>query len=74
MGKCKRCGREVKFPIMLHSTCWELEFEKVAWEFCEKYCRFSVECKSQDELDEHCNDCVLVDLLNFGESALKGAE
>ena len=30
MGKCKRCGKEVKFPIMLHSTCWELEVQRVA--------------------------------------------
>ena len=73
MRKCKRCGKEVKFPIMLHETCWELEFEKVAEGFCEKYCRFPVECKSQDELDEHCDDCALVELFNLGEGAFREA-
>lgn len=66
MGKCKRCGKEVRFPIMLHSTCWELEVSRVAEIFCDSYCRFPVECKSQEELDGHCGDCELVELFNMG--------
>ena len=67
MGKCKRCGKEVKFPIMLHSACWETEVGKVVETFCDKYCRFPVECKDQDELDEHCDDCEFVRLFNIGK-------
>ena len=80
MGKCKRCGKEVRFPIMLHSTCWELEVSRVAEIFCDRYCRFPVECKSEDELYEHCDSCELIDLLNLGggrfreESQRKGDE
>ena len=66
MGKCKRCGKEVKFPIMLHSTCWETEVGKVVEIFCDRYCRFPNECKNQDELDEHCDSCELVELFNVG--------
>ena len=71
MGKCKRCGTEVKFPIMLHSACWETEVSKVAEIFCDKYCRFPRECKGQDELDEHCDSCELIDLLNIGGSKFR---
>lgn len=74
MGKCKRCGKEVKFQsskasfIMLHSACWETEVGNVVEIFCDKYCRFPVECKSQDELDEHCDSCEFVKLFNIGRS------
>ena len=66
MCKCKSCGEEVKFPIALHSACWELEIGKVVEIFCDKYCRFPVECKSQDELIEHCDSCDFIRLFNIG--------
>ena len=34
--------------------------------FCDEYCRFPREAKDEDELDEHCNRCHLVALLNLG--------
>lgn len=34
--------------------------------FCDEYCRFPREAKDEDELDEHCDRCHLVELLNLG--------
>lgn len=67
MDNCKRCGKPVKFPIMLHCTCWETEVSNAAEIFCDKYCRFPIECSTQDELDEHCDNCELIKLCNIGK-------
>ena len=34
---------------------------------CDSYCRWPLECKSAEELEEkHCADCVLIQALNLG--------
>lgn len=32
--------------------------------FCDKNCRYPVECQTQDELDEHCDNCDFIKILN----------
>lgn len=64
---CQKCGKPVKFPIMIHTACFETVVGKAAEQICDKYCRYPFECKAQDELDEHCDSCPLVNLLNIGK-------
>lgn len=45
--------------------------EKAASVFCDKYCRFPLECRSQDELDEHCDRCEFIKILNLKEGENK---
>ena len=33
--------------------------------FCDKYCRYPLECQTQDELDEHCDNCDFIKILNL---------
>lgn len=33
--------------------------------FCDKYCRHPLECQSQDELDNHCDNCDFIKVLNI---------
>lgn len=66
MANCKFCGKPVRCGSVHHSACWEHETEKVAEIFCDKYCRWPVECKSQEELEDHCDGCVMIRLLNLG--------
>jgi len=62
---CRRCGKPVKFPVTFHTACFETEVGKVVEQICDKYCKFPIECKNQDELDEHCDNCVLIRLMNI---------
>lgn len=32
--------------------------------FCDKYCRYPLECQSQDELDTYCDNCDFIKILN----------
>ena len=66
MASCKICGKPVKCAVVYHAACWEAEANKVAETFCDGYCRFPRECGSQDELERHCDSCVMIRLLNFG--------
>ena len=67
--KCARCGKEVRHPIAWHTTCWEVTVDSMAERFCNEYCKFPNECETQEELDEHCDNCELIKLanLNFEE-------
>lgn len=64
--KCKFCEEKVSEPKPIHAECWERECHNVAETFCDHYCRFPAECKTQDNLDSHCDRCVLINLLNLG--------
>lgn len=73
MNECKFCKREVRFPVLVHSACWENEAEAVASVFCDKYCRWPDACGDQDKLlDEHCSDCALIRLINLGQLEREG--
>ncbi len=61
---CKRCKKEVRFPVAFHPACWETEVGNIIQKFCDDYCRFPRECENQDELEEHCDKCVFINLLN----------
>lgn len=66
MANCKICGKPVRCANVFHSACWETEAGKAAEKFCDEYCRFPQELKDEDALQERCNDCALVKLLNLG--------
>ena len=67
MPNCKFCKKPVKAANTFHSACWETQAEKAMSEFCDKYCRWPMESKDEDELHEaHCYACALVRLLNLG--------
>ncbi len=55
--KCARCGKPIIHPVAWHITCWDLVVDSIARRFCEEYCKFPDECKTQEELDEHCDNC-----------------
>jgi len=42
-------------------------FEEAISVFCDKYCRYPLECRSQDELDEHCDNCDFIKIINLKE-------
>ncbi|MBE6582054.1 MAG: hypothetical protein E7648_02165 [Ruminococcaceae bacterium] len=63
--ECKHCGKPIRFPVAFHTACFELAAGAVMEKVCDKYCRFPCECKSQEELDKHCDACELVELLNL---------
>jgi hypothetical protein len=63
--ECKHCGKPIRFPVAFHTACFELAAGAVMEKVCDKYCRFPCECKSQEELDKHCDSCELTELLNL---------
>ncbi len=66
MAICKFCGKPVLAGPTMHRECWEEETEKVAEIFCDSYCRWPLECQSQEELEAHCDSCQLIALVNLG--------
>ena len=61
---CKYCGKPIRFPVAYHTACYEVEVERCANRFCHDYCRFPRECDTQEQLDEHCDDCPFIGLSN----------
>ena len=37
-----------------------MKLEEAVSVFCDKYCHYPFECQSQDELDEHCENCEII--------------
>lgn len=67
MANCKFCGQTVKAAPVFHPACWQTRAERVAAEFCDRYCRFPREALDEEILhEEHCDKCILVQLLNLG--------
>lgn len=66
MPNCRFCRQPVTAGVVHHPECWKKKTEEVAQIFCDEYCRFPREVKDEDELDEHCDRCHLVALLNLG--------
>lgn len=69
--ECKRCGETIRFPIAFYDAFYELAAGAVMEKVCDKYCRFPCECKSQEELDKHCDGCEIIELINL---AFKGGD
>lgn len=42
----------------------EHAIEEIKGRMCDEYCRFPRECKSQEELDTHCDHCGMMAFLN----------
>ena len=66
MAQFKFCAQPVRTATVFHSACWNNAANKVAEPFCDNYCRFPRECTDQDSLEQHCDTCDLVRLLNLG--------
>ena len=67
MPNCKFCGNPVISTRVMHAHCWEQKVMELTETVCDSYCRWPLECRSSEELEEnHCNDCVLIRALNLG--------
>ena len=66
MPNCKFCGKPVISSTVHHAACWEREADKIAEVFCNNYCKWSEQCGNEDELNEHCDICKFLNLLNLG--------
>lgn len=67
MPNCKFCGKPVISARVMHAYCWEQKVMELTETVCDSYCRWPLECRSSEELEEnHCNDCVLIRALNLG--------
>jgi len=66
MANCKFCHQSVKTGKVWHAACWEAKVNKMAEIFCDEYCRFPREIKDPDALEDTCNGCKLISLLNMG--------
>jgi len=51
----------------MHAHCWEMKVMELMETVCDSYCRWPLECKSSEELEEkHCDACALIQALNLG--------
>ena len=67
MPNCKFCGKPVISARVMHAHCWEMKVMELMETVCDSYCRWPLECKSPEELEEkHCADCALIQMLNLG--------
>lgn len=66
MAYCKFCGGPVVCAEVHHAACWEREAEKAIGVFCDGYCHWPFVCKDEGELEEHCDSCPVVKLVNLG--------
>ena len=67
MPNCKFCGKPVISARVMHAHCWEQKVMELMETVCDSYCRWPLECRSSEELEEnHCNGCVLIQALNLG--------
>ena len=67
MPNCKFCGKPVISARVMHAHCWEMKVMELMETVCDSYCRWPLECKSSEELEEkHCDACALIQALNLG--------
>ena len=66
MANCKVCGKSVTAAHVMHAECWKQEVSNLAEIFCDQYCRWPIECHSEEELAEHCDSCHMIRVLNLG--------
>ena len=61
MPNCKFCGKPVISARVMHAHCWEMKVMELMETVCDSYCRWPLECKSSEELEEkHCAGAVSV--------------
>lgn len=53
MPNCKFCGKPVKSTRVMHAHCWEQKVMELMETVCDSYCRWPLECRSSEELEEH---------------------
>lgn len=68
----KACNEKIKRLEVDIEKLKRLEFQADALNeaisvFCNKYCRYPLECRSQEELDGHCDNCDFIKILNLKE-------
>lgn len=66
MANCEICGKPVMTSKVWHAACWEKEMDKMAQVFCDDYCRWTRECRNEDEFEEHCDNCPIIRVVNMG--------
>lgn len=67
MANCKFCGKPVISGKVFHAACWEkMTLASITEQFCDQYCRFPRECHDDAALARHCDNCVLIKVLNAG--------
>lgn len=67
MANCKFCGKPVTTSPVHHAECWKEAAGELAEEFCDNYCRFPLERRSEQEMTEfYCANCPMVKILNLG--------
>ena len=67
MAICKFCGKSVESSPVHHSDCWKEAAGELAKEFCDDYCRFPLERRSEEEMQElYCSKCPMVKVMNLG--------
>ena len=55
----------MRYPVAFHAACYEVAVGAVIEKVCDHYCRYPKECSSQEELDEHCDNCELIRTLHL---------
>lgn len=67
MAKCMICGKPVIVGKVVHTACMEAHAkEELEAAICDHYCRFPRECHDDAALARHCDNCVLIKVLNAG--------
>ena len=67
MPNCKFCGKPVDNSSVHHAECWKEAANELVEEFCENRCRYPLERRSLEEMQElYCSDCPMVKILNLG--------
>lgn len=58
MASCMYCGKPALAGRIFHKHCHERAAKKSAAEqFCDVYCRFPRECRTETGLAKHCTVC-----------------
>ena len=65
MSKCATCKSKTDKPIVWCEKCWTEAVTKFAEDFCDNYCKYPIQCDSQEGLDKFCANCGLIKLMNI---------
>ena len=53
MPNCKFCGKPVISAHVMHAHCWEQKVMELMETVCDNYCRWPLECRSSEDLEEN---------------------
>ena len=66
MANCKICGKPVLAGPVMHGECLDQLMTETAEKFCDDYCRWRVECVSNEKLHEtYCDLCPVNELMKL---------